>query len=147
VGIAMQYYFAYGSNMNHEQMKDRCPGSRFLKRVYLSNYKFVYDGYSSLRKGAVANIVRSENDTVWGALFEVDSECLKSLDRYEGFPTYYQKETVEVQDDQDKKYNALVYLREPREVGKPSDEYRKVVLEGAKNCELPKEYIDRFIMA
>lgn len=141
------YYFAYGSNMNLEQMKKRCPSAVFLKKVRLKGYKFVYDGCSSLRKCAVANIVRSENDTVWGALFEVDSECIDSLDRYEGFPFSYQKETLEVIDEQNRKYDALVYVREPQMIVKPSDEYRNVVLDGAKNCELPKDYIARFILA
>lgn len=126
-------------------MKERCPGAKFLKSVYLEGYKFVYDGYSSTRNGAVANIVRSEKDIVWGALFEVDDECMKSLDRYEGYPRFYQREYVEVQDKQGNKYAALVYLRGPQVVGEPSDEYRKIILNGAKDCGLPEEYINRFI--
>lgn len=66
-------YYAYGSNMNHKQMKERCPDSRFLKRVYLKGYRFVYDGYSVIRKGPVANIIETKNgdDVVWGGLFEI----------------------------------------------------------------------------
>lgn len=60
------YYFAFGSNMNHKQMKERCPNSKFIKRVYLENYKFVYDGYSYTRRGPVANIVESQEEIVWG---------------------------------------------------------------------------------
>lgn len=47
------YYFGYGSNINHEQMKIRCPNAKFIKKVFLKNYKFVYDGYSKSHKGAV----------------------------------------------------------------------------------------------
>ena len=54
-----KYYFAYGSNMNHKQMKSRCPDSHFLKRAYLEGYKFAYDGYSKTRNGAVANIIET----------------------------------------------------------------------------------------
>ncbi len=57
-------YFAYGSNMNHKQMKQQCPESKFLKRAYLDDYSLIYDGYSKSRDGAVANIIKSENDRV-----------------------------------------------------------------------------------
>ena len=32
-------YFAYGSNLNHFQMKRRCKDSIFLKRYELKGYK------------------------------------------------------------------------------------------------------------
>ena len=31
----MNYYFAYGSNLHHLQMKRRCPNCRFLKKIVL----------------------------------------------------------------------------------------------------------------
>jgi len=65
------YYFAYGSNMNHKQMKLRCPGSKFKKKVYLAGYKFVYDGYSNTWNGPVGNIIKSKNSKVWGGLFKI----------------------------------------------------------------------------
>jgi gamma-glutamylcyclotransferase (GGCT)/AIG2-like uncharacterized protein YtfP len=147
VGIAMQYYFAYGSNMNFEQMKKRCSNARFLKRAYLEGYKFVYDGYSNSRNSAVANVVEEKSEIVWGGLFEVTNDDIKNLDTYEGYPNNYDRVVLEIKDGKGNNYKAMVYLRGPREVGKPSDEYRKIVLEGTKNCELPNEYIDRFIMA
>lgn len=55
--VAKKYYFAYGSNMDINQMKDRCPDAEFMNVAYLKGYRFVYDGYSKKRRGAVANIV------------------------------------------------------------------------------------------
>jgi len=141
------YYFAYGSNMSFKQMRKRCPGNQFVGRAKLFGYKFVYDGHSSARSGAVANIIKSDKVTVWGALFEVNDECIKNLDRYEGYPTSYQRESMVVEDEQGSKYEALIYLREPREEGAPSNEYRAILLEGARDCGLPEEYINGFIRA
>lgn len=141
----MKNYFAYGSNMNFKQMKERCPSSKFLKRVYLKGYKFVYDGYSPKRNGAVANIVKSPNGIVWGALFEVDKKAIESLDWYEGYPVNYQRKIVEVADDEGTRYKAFVYLRKALEKGVPSKEYKEVILEGAKHCGLPKEYVEIFL--
>ncbi len=78
------FYFAYSSNLKHNQIKNRCPNSKFVKNVYLERYRFVYDDYST-------------------------------LDRYEGYPTSYDRKTVGVKDDDGKEYNARVYLRETRE--------------------------------
>lgn len=145
MGVNLEYYFAYGSNMNLGQMKNRCPSARFLHCTMLRGYKFVYDGCSSRRGGAVANVVKSENGIVYGALFEVDETCIKKLDRHEGYPTCYQREVVEVLDDKNNAFKAIIYLRETQQEGQPSDEYRNLVLQGAIDCGLPEDYIDTFI--
>lgn len=139
------YYFAYGSNMNHEQMKKRCPSARFLTRVKLIDYEFVYDGYSDTRKGAVGNVIKSEGYIVEGGLFEVDELCISQLDRYEGYPRAYDRQILEVKDDNNIIYQAYVYLRQAREIGKPSEEYRNIVLQGAKDCGLTEQYIIDFL--
>jgi len=42
-------------------------------------------------------------------------------------------------------YEALVYLKASFGVGKPSEEYKNVVIEGAKHCRLPEDYISKFL--
>ena len=37
-------YFAYGSNLNHFQMKRRCKDSIFLKKYELKGYKLNFRG-------------------------------------------------------------------------------------------------------
>src|SRR4030095_3388653 len=39
-GIVHLYYFAYGSNMNWEQMQRRCPSTRFVCVASLKDYRF-----------------------------------------------------------------------------------------------------------
>ncbi len=141
------FYFAYGSNMNQKQMKERCPNSKFIKKVYVKGYRFVYDGYSTTRKGAVANIVKDENCIVWGALYEITQTDLENLDKCEGYRKVYKREYIVVKDSEGKEYkNVWVYLREPQPIGRPSEEYKKIVYEGAIQCCLPQEYIEKFIL-
>jgi hypothetical protein len=40
-------------------------------------------------------------------------------------------------------YSVWVYLREPQEIGKPSKEYHDIVIKGAKECNLPEDYINK----
>ena len=141
-GSAM-YYFAYGSNMNHQQMKQRCPNSRFIRKARLDGFRFVYDGNSRTRGGAVANIQesRAPGSVVWGGLFEIDEDDLAALDRYEGHPRSYQRRTVTVRDEQGTDSEAIIYYRTGEDLGKPSGQYRTIVIEGAENCQLPWSYV------
>ena len=38
----MQYYFAYGSNLHHAQMKRRCPNCRYIKKHILNGYQLTF---------------------------------------------------------------------------------------------------------
>jgi gamma-glutamylcyclotransferase (GGCT)/AIG2-like uncharacterized protein YtfP len=136
-------YFAYGSNMHHVQMKFRCPASRFIGPASLPNHRFVYDGYSRSCRGAVPNIVRSRGEAVWGGLYEINGECLKALDEYEGFPRSYQRKTVAVRDTTGRPIHAIVYYRTGRRPAISSEGFHSLVLQGAKDCRLPKSYVRR----
>ncbi|MEM4332153.1 MAG: gamma-glutamylcyclotransferase family protein [Candidatus Micrarchaeia archaeon] len=140
-----KFYFAYGSNMNLGQMRKRCHGATFITKAKLFGYKFVYDGNSITSRGAVANIVESTGDIVEGAIFEIDDKCEKALDWYEGFPTAYQKKNIECIGDDGNIYHAFAYLRAPLKIGKPSENYKNVVLEGARDVGLSEKYIREFI--
>ena len=137
-------YFAYGSNLDHKQMSRRCPKSRFIKRVYLPNYKIIFDGYEPKREGAVGNVLGTANSVVWGGLFEISESDLKSLDKAEDYPWDYQRELLEVFDDNNISYSAYVYKRVGRPLGKPSKQYIEVILKGMNDCNLPQEYITNF---
>jgi len=138
-------YFAYASNMNLAQMKERCPGGRFLKLAVLAGYRFVYDGYSVTRQGATANIVKSETESVRGALFEITEKDRLSLDAHEGYPREYDRKVVEVRDADGAAHAAMTYFRPGRALGKPHPDYERVVLDGARDCKLPEDYVDKYL--
>lgn len=137
----MTYYFAYGSNMLHKQMENRCPDSQFVKAVRLQGYKFIYDGHSITRKGPVANVIESPGDIVWGGLYEISEEHLKSLDKCEGYPRSYQRKELTVDDANGNVYSAIIYCRTGKTPGSPSEEYEQTVINGAKDCSLDPDYI------
>ena len=44
-------YFAYGSNLNHNQMKNiRCFGSKYIKSFFLKDYKLIFSHPNKLNK-------------------------------------------------------------------------------------------------
>ena len=79
-------YFAYGSNLNHFQMKRRCKDSKFLKKIKLKNFKLTFRS-----KYRAADIEPKKNSIVPGALFEISKSDEKRLDLYEDYPLLYTK--------------------------------------------------------
>ena len=59
-------YFAYGSNLNLFQMKRRCKDSVFIKKYELICYNLNFRS-----KYRAADIEKSKNSLVPGALFEI----------------------------------------------------------------------------
>ncbi len=130
--------------MNHEQMAQRCPRARFLKRCKLPGHSLVFDGKSAVRFGAVANIVPDAESEVWGGLFEISASDLRKLDEFECFPDLYQRKEFQVEDDEGQKYSAVAYYRTGQVLGFPGYSYLSELLEGARDCDLPNDYIAGF---
>jgi len=128
-------YFAYGSNMNHEQMKKRCPLSKFICNGKLDNHGIVFDGYSKKWGGSVANVIPSEGVDVEGGVFEITNDDLNSLDKCEGYPVSYDRREVIIKAENGVNINnVVVYFREGEKEGIPSNEYLNVIKRGARDC-------------
>jgi gamma-glutamylcyclotransferase (GGCT)/AIG2-like uncharacterized protein YtfP len=129
--------------MNQAQMKRWCPASRFLKAVLLRGFRFVYDGFSVTWDGAVGNMVASDTESVWGALYEITERDRLTLDAFEGYPRSYEHKEVEVRDRDGNVYRAMTYVRTGRALGKPHPDYERIVIDGAKESGLPEDYVDK----
>lgn len=88
-----KYYLAYGSNLNLEQMKKRCPTSRLVGKTLLNDYRLVFKGKNNT---GFLTIEKSENSIVPLGIFEITEFDEYSLDCYEGYPTFYYKEYVDI---------------------------------------------------
>ncbi len=128
------YYFAYASNLNQKQMKERCPDSKPLFVVTLPNYKLVFCNWSRKWRGGVASIMSSRGDRVRGAIYEVSEACLKRLD---GFEQGYSRYKVTVFNEDSEPLEAITYVIAGRlEEAKPSPEYLAVVQQGLRDWRL-----------
>ena len=75
-------YVAYGSNLNKEQMKDRCPGAEFVGTGSIENYELQFKG--SLH-GAHATIAPKEGSSVPVGMWTIQKRDESRLDMYEGY--------------------------------------------------------------
>ena len=138
-------YFAYGSNMNFCQMKERCPTSQFICKAYLEGYKLVFDGFSQSWNGPVANVIESAEHNVEGGLFKITESDLKTLERKEGYPGTYDRKKLTVKDEMGNNFCALVYLRTGEELGQPPQSYLDTILKGSADRHFSERYINEFI--
>jgi len=128
------YYFAYGSNLNQKQMKDRCPDSKPLFTAVLPNYKLVFVGWSRQWRGGVASIKSFRGERVRGAIYEVTEACLQRLDRYE---SGYNRLKVTVVGEDDEPIEAITYVKTGRlEDATPSKEYLAIIQQGLRDWRL-----------
>ena len=125
-------YFAYGSNLNHFQMKRRCKDSKFLKKINLKNFKLTFRS-----KYRAADIEHNKNSIVPGGLFEISKSDEKKLDIYEDYPILYKKFYFRY-------YSNLVMtytMTQKTPFTFPTERYLNVVKRGYKDCKLVNRYL------
>ena len=136
-------YIAYGSNLNTEQMAYRCPDARPLGKSILKDYKLLFRG--TLRSYGVANVEPCEGSTVPVGVWSISDEDEHNLDIYEGYPTLYYKDYVEVELD-GVVVSGLIYMMQPgHEIGVPSFKYEETILEGYRDFGIDPEPLDMAI--
>ena len=121
----MEYYFAYGSNLNINRMKERGIKYKNIIPAKLEHFELKFNKISK-KQGAVANVVFKEDSIVEGILYEVYN--IEQLDRFEGAPNHYKRIQMMVGD-----VKAWVYVAQPkyiREGLKPKQEYLNHLLAG-----------------
>ena len=120
-------YIAYGSNLNLPQMAFRCPTAEIAGKSELKGYELLFRGG---RRGAVATVEPRDGGSVPVLLWKIRKTDEEALDRYEGYPHFYEKQMMEVELD-GKPISAMVYVMTPGyEFGIPSDYYADVIREG-----------------
>jgi gamma-glutamylcyclotransferase len=121
-------YFAYGSNLNKQQMKERCPESKPLFPATLPNYKLIFVGWSRKWQGSVASIQRSQGSKVRGGVYEISEADLRHVDAYEGYPQDYNRIKVIVFDEDGNAIESVTYVKNGREQeSMPSKEYANTI--------------------
>ena len=125
-------YFAYGSNLNHFQMKRRCKDSTFLKKYNLKGYRLNFRS-----KYRAADIELNKGSIVQGALFEISKSDEKKLDVYEDFPTLYKKYYFNYYGKKVMTYTMV----KKSQFRFPTERYLNVVKKGYKDCKLNLKFL------
>ena len=136
--VSPTLYFAYGSNINLDQMAHRCPDAEPVCNVVLDNYSLAFRGRND--GNGVATIIPHKGRKVYGVLWKLTPNCEKSLDRWEGCPVVYDKQTVNVRDADGNRYAVMTYAmthEKTREPAMPSEAYFQRIQDGYAQNGLP----------
>ena len=125
-------YFAYGSNLNHFQMKKRCKDSKFLKKFDLKDFRLTF---RSIYRAA--DIDPKKNSLVPGALFEISKSDEKKLDLYEDFPILYGKYYFNYMNNKVMTYTML--NKSPFMY--PKERYLNTIKQGYKDCKIDVKHL------
>jgi gamma-glutamylcyclotransferase len=127
-------YFAYGSNLKKQQMKQRCPDAKPRFQAILPNYKLIFTGWSREWKGGTASIKPLRGEKVTGAVYEITEKDLRRLDQYEDYPATYDHINILVIQEGSTSSNAMTYIkRQQSDETKPSVAYLAVIRQGYKD--------------
>jgi hypothetical protein len=144
-----KYYIAYGSNLNINQMKRRCPTARVIGTGFIEDYELLFKGSKT---GGYLTIEKAEGKSLPVAIWKVTELDEQALDRYEGYPTFYYKADVEIdikgiKTGKEYRKKAFVYImHEDRDVEMPSKYYVMTCLEGYKTFGFSPKYLEDAIL-
>jgi gamma-glutamylcyclotransferase len=142
-------YFAYGSNMNWNQMRERCPSSRFAGIAVLHDHKLAFTRESVNRGCGVADVVPEDGAQVWGVVYELADLDVGNLDDSEGFRPECDKNSYDRREclvflDGDGQRPPMVsaYFGRPQpDPPLPNAAYKNLILAGARHWHLPGGFI------
>jgi gamma-glutamylcyclotransferase (GGCT)/AIG2-like uncharacterized protein YtfP len=128
-------HFAYGSNMSRRLMGARCAGAPALGTATLAGWCFTInpDGFGS--------IAPHPGGRVHGVLWRLSARDVAAINAYESVDSgLYLRRRLPVRQD-GRQVTALVYIARRQGEGTPRPGYIRVVVEAARDWELPERYI------
>ena len=146
-----RYYLAYGSNLNIEQMRYRCPSARIIGTAVIEGYQLLFKGSKT---GSYLTIEPMDGASVPVAVWSVTEEDELRLDRYEGFPTFYYKKELRlpikgIKTGKVRVRDTFVYIMdERRPLGIPSRMYMQTCFEGYRDFGFDRRFLmDAYLLS
>lgn len=126
-------YAAYGSNLNIDQMLNRCPDATIAGSGFILNYRLVFRN--------VADIEPAPGCRVPVGIWHISEDDEQSLDAYEGAPTLYRQQSFLAVIDEAIVF-VMAYKMNREGYSPPSDLYLKTIQKGYQDFDLMRYYLD-----
>jgi gamma-glutamylcyclotransferase (GGCT)/AIG2-like uncharacterized protein YtfP len=134
-------YAAYGTNLDPEQMRERCPHSPSRGPGWLVGWRLTFGGEEHGWEGALATVVEDPGDQVFVMIYDVPPQDESALDRWESADSgLYRKIRVRVQTLNGEEL-AWLYILDGYEGGVPSARYLGLMADGAEKAGAPRDYV------
>ena len=80
--------------MNPDRMKERGVAFYSRQRLVLPGYRLIFNKIVSTQNAGAANIAPDENGIVEGVLYKITLKGILNLDKFEHYPTQYDRVTL-----------------------------------------------------
>lgn len=115
-------------------MARRCPTATIVGTTILKDWRLLFDG--------PASIERKQGYQVPVLIWDIQPEDERSLDRYEGYPSYYRKEMLKVK-VKDQIIDAMVYIMNTNKESQPGQFYYDVLDKGYERFGFNKKILEK----
>lgn len=142
----MVLYFAYGSNLDREQLERRCLDARVISAGYLPDHRLAFTLFDDGWEGGVADVIPQQGENVWGVIYELTPDSLSRLDEYEDYyedgPSVYTRARHTVVTAKGERESAWVYSVVDREADfvPPAERYLNILKRAAVEYHFPESY-------
>jgi gamma-glutamylcyclotransferase (GGCT)/AIG2-like uncharacterized protein YtfP len=134
-------YAAYGSNLDPEQMRVRCPHSPMRGPGWLVGWRLTFGGEDLGWEGSLATVVEDPGSQVYVMVYDVPAQDEDALDEWEAANTgLYRKIRVRVQTLNGDEL-CWLYVLDGYEGGLPSARYLGVMADAAERGGAPDDYV------
>jgi len=137
------YYFAYGSNLDPSQMKERVGEWISSERVLAEGYKLVFNVKSRRWGGWAANLKKTDSieDKLYGVMYEITNQQHVTMSGFEGIDPI--SISVKKENNQEQK-NVKAYIWPKEELShEPPEAYKKAIITGLKQHGYNQEIIEK----
>jgi hypothetical protein len=132
-------YFAYGINMDRDEMAYRCPRATLRGTATLDGYRFM------INREGVATLVPTARSLVYGVLWNLTPVDEVALDLFEGVDEGFYEKQVILAGQNGREYAALIYLSSDSTPGRPRPGYWETVCDAARSHRFPATYVAKLV--
>lgn len=146
-------YFAYSANIDPQQMRLRCRRARSIGPARVDGYRLCFPRYSFIRQSALASLEEAAEESVWGALYEIEEADLKRVDACEGYylssdrrGNPFNRIDIEVRYGEGDRAQAFTYVANPMAyAGEPSRDYLSQIARCSAALGIPDDYVQKIL--
>jgi hypothetical protein len=125
-------------------LKKHTPGAKFVTKALIPNWELQFNYFNHNYNGGVTGIEPAINKLVMGAVYEIPPNEMEHLDTILGLPegTHYRQPIMIVSETGTPIIAHTYRTTNPRGPYKPTKQYLKHIIDGAKALKLPLSYIE-----
>ena len=132
------YYLSYGSNLNQEQMKNRCSDARVLGKVIMPGFRLIFRG--------VADFCQDKNSDLCLGVWKISRNDEERLDEYEGVRGGLYRKIYWTMSINSKKIPALIYQMNRSNINLPADSYLETIKNGFEDFRFDLNFLEESLV-